>query len=385
MATSVQRALNNTTNQTPYMDTSISADMALHANDPWEVIEAGRQGVMACQDGVRVRLGGQEFCCRNPTPPPLFHKNPPRRRLTCFIRSSPSPDRRRSLSIMQTTTKLISAISNSLHNSKSLPILDSTKMEGIGSTDEVTEGNEIKWSAIGKKKIFVAGATGSTGRRIVEHLLAKGFRVKAGVRDLDKAKTSLPQDNPALEIVKADVTEGSAKLADVISDDSEAVICATGCRPGWNLYAPWKVDNFGTINLVEACRKLGVTRFILVSSILVNGAAMGQILNPAYIYLNVFGLALIAKLRAEQYVRESGINYTIIRPGGLRDEPPTGNLVMESADTLYQGTISRDQVAEVAVAALIRPEASYKAVEIVSRPEAPKRSCGELFGSIARR
>lgn len=74
-------------------------------------------------------------------------------------------------------------------------------MEGIDSTDELTEGNEIKWSAIGKKKIFVAGATGSTGRRIVEQLLAKGFRVKAGVRDLDKAKTSLPQDNPALEIV----------------------------------------------------------------------------------------------------------------------------------------------------------------------------------------
>lgn len=92
-----------------------------------------------------------------------------------------------------------------------------------------------------------------------------------------------------------------------------------------------QVDNLGTINLVEACRKLGVTRFILVSSILVNGAAMGQILNPAYIYLNVFGFALISKLRAEQYVRESGINYTIIRSGGLRDEPPTGNLVMESA------------------------------------------------------
>lgn len=41
--------------------------------------------------------------------------------------------------------------------------------------------------------------------------------------------------------VKADVTEGSAKLADAISDDSEAVICATGFRPSWDLLAPWKV------------------------------------------------------------------------------------------------------------------------------------------------
>lgn len=91
-----------------------------------------------------------------------------------------------------------------------------------------------------------------------------------------------------------------------------------------------QVDNFGTVNLVEACRKLGVNRFILISSILVNGAAMGQILNPAYIFLNVFGLTLVAKLQAEQYIRKSGINYTIIRPGGLRNEPPVGNLVMEA-------------------------------------------------------
>lgn len=56
---------------------------------------------------------------------------------------------------------------------------------------------------------------------------------------------------------------------------------------------------------------------------------MGQVFNPAYIFLNVFGLTLIAKLQAEQYIRKSGINYTIIRPGGLRNDPPTGNVVME--------------------------------------------------------
>lgn len=90
-----------------------------------------------------------------------------------------------------------------------------------------------------------------------------------------------------------------------------------------------QVDNFGTVNLVEACRKLGVNRFILISSILVNGAAMGQLLNPAYIFLNVFGLTLVAKLQAEQHIRRSGINYTIVRPGGLRNEPPKGSIVME--------------------------------------------------------
>lgn len=66
------------------------------------------------------------------------------------------------------------------------------------------EGSAIKEAGISisqKKKIFVAGATGNTGKRIVEQLLAKGFAVKAGVRNVDKAKSILPEANPLLQIV----------------------------------------------------------------------------------------------------------------------------------------------------------------------------------------
>ncbi|KAL2244686.1 uncharacterized protein At2g34460, chloroplastic [Sesamum indicum] len=284
-----------------------------------------------------------------------------------------------------TAATLILRTRNSLFHSFSFTTkphsfyLKASTMEGSEITEEESKGADEK------KKIFVAGATGSTGKRIVEQLLAKGFAVKAGVRDLDKAKSIFPGSNPDLEIVKADVTEGPTKLAEAISNDSEAVICATGFRPSWDLLAPWKVDNFGTVNLVEACRKQNVNRFLLISSILVNGAAMGQLFNPAYIFLNVFGLTLVAKLQAEQYIRKSGINYTIIRPGGLRNDPPKGNIVMEPEDTLYEGSISRDQVAEVAVEALLHSESWYKVVEIVARTEAPKRSFEELFGSIKQR
>nr|XP_043611301.1 uncharacterized protein At2g34460, chloroplastic isoform X2 [Erigeron canadensis] len=185
--------------------------------------------------------------------------------------------------------------------------------------------------------------------------------------------------------VKADVTEGFEKLADAIGDDSVAVICATGFQYSLDVLAPWKVDYYGTINLVDACRKVGVSRFIFVSSILVNGAAMGQLLNPAYIVLNAFGLVLMAKLQAEQYIRKSGINYTIVRPGGLKNDPPNGSIVMESEDTLFEGSISRDQVAEVAVEALLHQQSSYKVVEIVARTDAPKKSFEDLFSSIQER
>ncbi|CAL9235513.1 unnamed protein product [Arabidopsis halleri] len=243
------------------------------------------------------------------------------------------------------------------------------------------EASEEKDAVKTTKKVFVAGATGQTGKRIVEQLLSRGFAVKAGVRDVEKAKTSF-KDDPSLQIVRADVTEGPDKLAEAIGDDSQAVICATGFRPGFDIFTPWKVDNFGTVNLVDACRKQGVEKFVLISSILVNGAAMGQILNPAYIFLNLFGLTLVAKLQAEKYIRRSGINYTIVRPGGLKNDPPTGNVVMEPEDTLYEGSISRDLVAEVAVEALLQEESSFKVVEIVARAEAPKRSYKDLFASV---
>lgn len=54
-----------------------------------------------------------------------------------------------------------------------------------------------------RKKIFVAGATGGTGKRIVEQLLARGFAVKAGVRDIDKAKASFAANNQYLEFVSS--------------------------------------------------------------------------------------------------------------------------------------------------------------------------------------
>lgn len=228
--------------------------------------------------------------------------------------------------------------------------------------------------------VFVAGSTGRTGKRVVEKLLAKGFGVVAGTTDLQRARGSLPPD-PNLRLVTADVTEGADKLVEAVRG-VDAVVCATGFRRSFDPFAPWKVDNFGTVNLVEACRKAGVTRFILVSSILVNGAAMGQLLNPAYIVLNLLGLTLVAKLQAEKHIRRSGINYTIVRPGGLTDQPPTGNIVMEPEDTLYSGSISRDQVADVAVEALLCQESSYKVVEIIARPDAPNRPLQDMFAAI---
>jgi nucleoside-diphosphate-sugar epimerase len=163
----------------------------------------------------------------------------------------------------------------------------------------------------------------------------------------------------------------------------DAVVVATGFRPSiTDPFASWNVDNLGTVALVDAANKAGVRRFVLVSSLLVNGAAVGQFLNPAYIILNLIGLTLIAKLQAEKYIRQSGIDYTIIRPGGLKNDGPSGNTVLKPEDTLFAGSVSRDTVAQVAVDSLLYPEASFKVVELIAEPDAPEKSVQDALAAI---
>jgi uncharacterized protein YbjT (DUF2867 family) len=227
--------------------------------------------------------------------------------------------------------------------------------------------------------VLVIGAGGAAGGRIVRELLKKGYSVKAGVRDIEKAKAKLgPADG--LSFVRADVTEDESAIADAIGD-AEAVIVATG-KASLNPADAWAVDNKGNQKVVDAAKKKGVKKFVLVSSILTNGAAIGQFFNPAYLVLNIIGGGvLIAKLNAERHIQSAGVDYTIVRPGGLSNDPPSGNLVFGSEDTLFGGRISRDLVARVAVEALVSKEASNKIVEIIESADAPKKSFDELFAA----
>ena len=72
---------------------------------------------------------------------------------------------------------------------------------------------------------------------------------------------------------------------------------------------------------------------------------------------------------AEKYLRASGLDYTIVRPGGLKAKPPTGGLIVSGENTLDSGEISRDLVADVCVAALTDGKASNKVLEIIEAEE----------------
>jgi uncharacterized protein YbjT (DUF2867 family) len=84
--------------------------------------------------------------------------------------------------------------------------------------------------------------------------------------------------------------------------------------------------------------------------------------------LNLFGGVLIFKKRAEEHLIRSGLSFTIVRPGGLKDGPGGAEIVISPADTLFEGSIDRADAARVCLEAFQHLEGRDKIVEIVRGP-----------------
>eukprot|EP00199_Chlamydomonas_sp_CCMP681_P006837 CAMPEP_0119102932 /NCGR_PEP_ID=MMETSP1180-20130426/1516_1 /TAXON_ID=3052 ORGANISM="Chlamydomonas cf sp, Strain CCMP681" /NCGR_SAMPLE_ID=MMETSP1180 /ASSEMBLY_ACC=CAM_ASM_000741 /LENGTH=294 /DNA_ID=CAMNT_0007087317 /DNA_START=31 /DNA_END=915 /DNA_ORIENTATION=- len=242
---------------------------------------------------------------------------------------------------------------------------------------------QLDTEALSDFKVLVAGATGGVGRRIVEVLVEQGVPVRALVRDARKAREILPGISSGLvEVVEGDVFQ-YASLPKALGD-ANAVICATGASGLADPFGPFNVDYAGTANLVALSKLKKLNKFVLISSI---GA--DDILNP----LNLFWGILFWKKRAEEELQRSGLDYTIIRPGGLKDTLKSGELpggiVMKPAGYYglknspgNPGSILRRQVAETAVAALYQPNAANQVVEIVASKDAPRLAYDTLFTNV---
>lgn len=217
-------------------------------------------------------------------------------------------------------------------------------------------------------KALVAGATGETGQRIVKELVESNIPVRGLVRNLEKAKTLLP---PETELVLGDVLKPDS-LRDAVGDCT-VLLSATGASPSLDPTGPYQVDYQGTKNLIAVAKEKNIEHFVMVSSLCVS-----RFFHP----LNLFWLVLFWKKQAEADLQKSGLTYTIVRPGGLKNEDTPDAVVMSKADTLFEGSIPRTKVAKVSVAALTQAEAKNKVVEIVAKPEVSSRSWEELFAQV---
>ncbi len=218
--------------------------------------------------------------------------------------------------------------------------------------------------------VLVAGATGRTGQQITAQLLEKGYQVRALVRDADRAAELL---GPNVELFVGDVRE-PATLTPAFAGVTR-VISAIGSGAKEGPASPEFIDYGGNNNLADAAINAGAKQFVLVSS-------MG-VTHEDHVLNKMFGNVLIWKLKNEDYIRASGLGYTIVRPGGLTDKAGGDKrIVFEQSDTVKTVAISRADVAEVCVAAIEHEDAMNKTFEIFNVKEPAVRNWQEKFAAL---
>ncbi|MBL8644470.1 MAG: NAD(P)H-binding protein [Rhodospirillaceae bacterium] len=210
--------------------------------------------------------------------------------------------------------------------------------------------------------VLVAGATGRTGKVVVEMLKAQGVKVKAFSRNIDKAKDEVK----GVTWVKADVRD--PKTLKNITKGVDRIVFAIGSNSFKDATnTPDLVDNKGVAALVDEAKKTGVKQFVLISSVSVTNPKQGESDFQKAMYR-----VMTNKLEGENYLRASGLGYTVLRPVGLWDREggkfPIG--IMQG-DVEVPGMIARADVAAVAVNALNNPDAKNKTVTIfnVTHPQ----------------
>ncbi|MFM2158067.1 MAG: hypothetical protein RLZZ124_541, partial [Cyanobacteriota bacterium] len=154
------------------------------------------------------------------------------------------------------------------------------------------------------RTIAISGASGKTGRRIAEEVLAAGDRPRLLLRPGSRVPATLA----ACEQHRLDLHDAAA--LDAALRGADALVIATGARPSIDLTGPMRVDAWGVQHQVESCRRLGLRRVVLVSSL-----CAGRWRHP----LNLFGLILVWKRVGERALERSGLDWTVIRPGGLSE------------------------------------------------------------------
>jgi len=194
--------------------------------------------------------------------------------------------------------------------------------------------------------VVVAGGHGQIGLRLLRLLAERGHRARGLIRNPDHA--------PELEEAGAEAVVCDMEALEDLSGccaGADAVVFAAGAGPGSGPERKQTVDLGAAVKLMDA----GVRRYVMVSAI--SAGRPEEWSEPMRPYYE-------AKAEADRRLEESGLDYTIVRPGGLTDDEGSG-LVTVGTD-LDRGAVPRDDVAAVLLAVLVSPASIGKTFELVS-------------------
>ena len=189
--------------------------------------------------------------------------------------------------------------------------------------------------------VAIVGGHGRVARRLARLLVARGDRVRGLIRNSDHAR-DLRDDGS--EPVVCDVESASAEQLALAIDGADAVVFAAGAGSGSGPERKWTIDRDGAIKLIEAARADAIDRYVMISSL---GAE-----NPPSAD-DVFSVYLRAKAEADRALVDSGLDWTIVRPGLLADDPGRGRVQISTEP--FRSNVPRDDVAAVLAATVHEP------------------------------
>jgi uncharacterized protein YbjT (DUF2867 family) len=232
---------------------------------------------------------------------------------------------------------------------------------GCADADQVT--------AQDRGLVLVAGATGRTGRLVVSNLLEQGYPVRALVRDMERGHEIL---GDGVEFAEGDVRDIDSLRAAMQGAASLIITIGSSRKDPDN--GPEFVDYGGVKNLAQAAADTGVQQVVLMSS--------AGVTHEDHVLNQMFDNILIWKSRGEDALRDSGVDYTIVRPGGLMDSPGGETAVVFEQGDSSTGMISREDVALVCVAALQTPAARNKTFEVFGSEERAPNDWTNLYSDL---
>jgi uncharacterized protein YbjT (DUF2867 family) len=201
--------------------------------------------------------------------------------------------------------------------------------------------------------VAIAGGHGKIALLLARLLAERGDRVRSLIRNPDHANDV--RATGAEPVVHDLERANPPELAEVIAG-ADAVVFAAGAGPGSGPERKWTVDHGAAAKLIEAAQSAGVRRYVIVSSI-------GAENPPPESRDDTFSVYLRAKAAADRDLMASDLDWTVVRPGMLTDEPPTGRVA--AGPDVPRGPVSRADVSAVLAAVLARPETAGKAFTVV--------------------
>jgi uncharacterized protein YbjT (DUF2867 family) len=217
-------------------------------------------------------------------------------------------------------------------------------------------------------RLAIAGGHGKIALRLTRLLHERGDVVRSLIRNPEQAADvrAAGAEPVVCDLETAEVSQVAEAVGSV-----DAVVFAAGAGPGSGAARKETMDFGGAVKLIEAAKANGIRRYVMISSRGADASARGN---------DTFNVYLRAKGRADEELISSGLDYTVVRPTGLTDEPGDGRV--QITERVARGSVPRDDVARVIVATLYQPATIGKVFGVTDGDLEIDDVLRDRFGSV---